>query len=329
MIRYVIYAQYSSDLQSPAPLEDQKRKCWEYANREGWIEVRTYEDAAMSGTGMDRLGFQRLIADSASLTRDFEVILIDDISRLSTSLADVVTQHQRPAHFGVRVIAVSQGINTNHEHSELLIAMHGITDSLYVKELGKKTHRGLEGKFLKGLSAGGNCYGYDTEPVQSGGVRWIINNAESRVVEKIFEWSAADCSLKAIAGFLKDRRTRRRKKRSDPLPYAMLRRELYRYANRNRTKFVKTPGTNKRIARPRPRSEWQVQDVLELRIISDDLWSRVQKRQNCLKEVYAESVRKSADDGYRGCRSERRDSAIDGCRSGNHEDAPDSAENRG
>lgn len=40
------------------------------------------------------------------------------------------------------MIAVSQGIDTRHEQSELLIAMHGITDSLYVKELGKKTHRG-------------------------------------------------------------------------------------------------------------------------------------------------------------------------------------------
>jgi DNA invertase Pin-like site-specific DNA recombinase len=176
-----------------------------------------------------------MMADSADPTRDFEVVLIDDTSRLSRPLADVVTQHQRLAHYGVRVIAVSQGIDTNNEQSELLIAMHGITDSLYVKELGNKTHRSLEGKFLEGLSAGGRCYGYDTVPVQSGGVRWIINDAESRVVEEIFEWSAAGYSLKAIAGFLNERRTPPPQKRSDR-PHAtwcptairaMLRRELY------------------------------------------------------------------------------------------------------
>jgi hypothetical protein len=33
----------------------------------------------------------------------------------------------------------------------------------------------------------------------------------------------------------------------------------------------------------RPRSEWQVQETPELRIVSDDLWSSVQKRQDRLK----------------------------------------------
>lgn len=230
----------------------------------------------------------------------------DDTSRLSRSLADVVSLHQRLAHYGVRVIAVLQGIDTNHEQSELLIAMHGITDSLYVKELGKKTHRGLEGKFEKGLSAGGRCYGYTAVHVEGGGVRWAINATEADVVREIFEWSATGLSLKRIAGLLNERKTPPPQKRSDR-PHAtwcptairaMLRRELY-VGRRiwNQTKFVKTPGTNKRVARPRPRSEWQVQDVPELRIVSDDLWSRVEKRQTRLKEVYAESGRKPVNRG--------------------------------
>lgn len=306
MNSYVIYARYSSDLQSPDSIEDQKRKCREYAGRDGWLEVRTYEDVAISGTGMDRRSFQRLMADAASPTRDFDVILIDDTSRLTRSLADAVNLHQRLAHYGVRVVAVSQGIDTQHEQSELLIAMHGITDSLYVKELGKKTHRGLEGKFLKGLSAGGRCYGYDTVQVEGGGVRWVLNQAEASVVREIFEWSAAGCSLKRIAGLLNDRRTPPPQKRSDR-PHAtwcpsairaMLRRELY-VGSRiwNQTKFVKTPGTNKRVARPRPRNEWQVRDMPELRIVTDDLWNKVQERQNRLKEVYAESGRKPVNRG--------------------------------
>jgi len=83
VIKYVIYSGYSSDLQSSDSIEDQYRKCREYADREGWIEVRTYEDAAISGMGMDRRGFQHLMADSARPTRDFDVILIDDTSRLA------------------------------------------------------------------------------------------------------------------------------------------------------------------------------------------------------------------------------------------------------
>ncbi len=78
----------------------------------------------------------------------------------------------------------------------------------------------------------------------------------------------------------------------------MLRNEVY-VGTRiwNRTKFVKTPGTNKRVARPRPRREWQTRNAPELRIINDDLWTRVQARQDRLKEVYADSGRKPVNRG--------------------------------
>jgi len=36
----------------------------------------------------------------------------------------------------------------------VLVTVHGLVDSLYVKALAKKTHRGLEGAFLCGLHAG-------------------------------------------------------------------------------------------------------------------------------------------------------------------------------
>ena len=300
MIKYVVYSRYSSDLQSATSIDDQIRKCREYADKAGWTEVRTYEDAAVSGAGMDRLGFQRLMTDAASTSRDFDVILVDDTSRLSRSFADSVNIHQRLAHYGVRVVAVSQGIDTLHEQSDLMIAVHGITDSLYVKELAKKTHRGLEGKVLKGLSAGGRCFGYDNVRDEAIGTKLVINDAEAKIVVQIFEWSAAGHSLKTIAGLLNDAKVPPPQKRSDrshatwcPTAIrAMLRRELY-IGRRvwNQTKFVKTPGTNKRIARPRPRSEWQVHDMPELRIISDELWLRVQKRQERLKEVYQSSGR--------------------------------------
>ena len=310
MIKYVIYARFSSDLQSPDSIEDQKRKCREYAAKEGWgSEVRCYEDAALSGVGMDRTGFQRLMADATSPCRDFDLLLVDDSSRLSRSLPDVLSLHQRLAHVGIRVISISQGIDTRREESDVLIAVHGIADSLYVKELAKKTHRGLEGKFLKGLSAGGRCYGYDIVRDEAGS-RWVIDEAEACIVRDIFEWSAQGYSLKRITGMLNDRNVpppQKRKNRSHRTwcPTAvreMLRRELY-IGKRvwNRTKFVKTPGTNKRVARPRPANEWKVQDVPELQIVSLELWNRVQSRLDRLKQVYGDNGRKPVSRGASSC----------------------------
>lgn len=179
--------------------------------------------------------------------------------------------------------------------------MHGIVDSVYLKNLAHSTHYGLEGQVLKGLSAGGRCYGYDTKPVE-GGVLWIINESEAAVVRQIFEWSAAGYSLKRIAGILNDQKTPPPRKREDrrfanwcPTAIrAMLRRDLY-IGERvwNKTRFIKRPGTNKRIARPRPVSEWKRKDLPELQIVRTELWNRVQARQHRLKEKYADSGRKA------------------------------------
>jgi site-specific DNA recombinase len=118
------------------------------------------------------------------------------------------------------------------------------------------------------------------------------------LINQIFEWSAAGHSLKAIAGLLNNAKVPPPQKRADrshptwcpTAVRAMLRRELYIGKKIwNQTKFVKTPGTNKRVSRPRPRSEWNIQELPGLRIVSDELWVRVQKRQERLKEVYGGS----------------------------------------
>jgi site-specific DNA recombinase len=72
----------------------------------------------------------------------------------------------------------------------------------------------------------------------------------------------------------------------------MLRRE--RYVGRiiwNRTRFIKRPGTNKRVCRPRPKSEWSTQEAPELRIVDGELWTRVQDRLVQVKALYGRGGR--------------------------------------
>jgi site-specific DNA recombinase len=67
----------------------------------------------------------------------------------------------------------------------------------------------------------------------------------------------------------------------------MLRRELY--VGRviwNRSRFTKVPGTNRRVARPRPSSEWRISERPELRIISDELWQLVQAKNARMAKLY-------------------------------------------
>jgi site-specific DNA recombinase len=112
--------------------------------------------------------------------------------------------------------------------------------------------------------------------------------------------SAEGLSLKKIAKRLNSEgvptsRPRAGKKYGSWCPTAlraMLRNEIY--VGRivwNRAHFIKRPGTNKRVRRERPRSEWKIFDMPELRIVDADLWRRVEERQRTLIEVYGAAKR--------------------------------------
>jgi site-specific DNA recombinase len=298
-LRCAAYARYSSDLQSPSSIEDQLRKCREYATLRGFefIEQHVYIDQAISGVGSDRPGLRALMAAAISQSRPFDVILVDDSSRLSRDTKDALTIFERLNFAGIRLISVSQGIDSQDEQAQVLVTVHGMVDSLYVKQLAKKTHRGLEGLVLKGRHAGGRTFGYDTVPAEDGvGKTLVINESEAPIVRRIFQMSASGLALKKIAMTLnrecvRPPRPRAGKKFATWCPNA-IREMLYRevYMGRlvwNTSKFVKVPGTNKRVRRARPESEWRIVHREDLRIIDQELWQQVRDRLTRLKDFYA------------------------------------------
>ena len=99
------YARYSSDRQSPLSVEDQIRKCQEFATSKGWqtLEDHIYRDEAVSGAGMDRPAFTSLIRSALSKPSPFDLIIIDDTSRLSRNLADGLQIVEKLRFAGIRV----------------------------------------------------------------------------------------------------------------------------------------------------------------------------------------------------------------------------------
>ena len=296
MTRCGVYARYSSDRQSPASIEDQLRMCREYAVRQGWdlLEEHVYRDDAVSGAGADRPGLKRLLDATYRSERPFDVLLLDDTSRLSRNLADAVRTVETLKFKGYRIVSVSQGIDSQNDQADVLMTVHGLVDSLYIKELAKKTHRGLQGRALQGLHTGGRCYGYDN--VHDGDViRHEINGQEAAVVRRIFEMAADGGSLKTITKTLNAEHVPPPRKRAGKHDATwchnaireMLRNEMY--VGRliwNRSRYVKQPGTNKRLRRMRPTSEWITVEKPDLRIVDDVLWDRVQQRIAWVNEKY-------------------------------------------
>jgi site-specific DNA recombinase len=295
-LRCATYTRISTDKQAASSMDDQRRKCREFAEGKGWDVVRDFSDEGISGVGSDRPGYKDLLAAAFSLPAPFDAILVDDTSRLSRNTAEAMKLFEHLIFAGVRVISVSQGIDSGNDQADVLFTLHAMMDQTYVKELAQKTHRGLEGLALRGLHTGGHCYGYDRIPAGEGtSKRPVVNQNEASVVRRIFEMSASGVSLKKIAATLNAERA------TPPRPSAarhnaswcptaikaILERDLYRgHMIWNRRKYQKVPGTNRRVARPRPESQWVRTEIPDIRIVTEELWARVRRRFSILQAAY-------------------------------------------
>src|SRR5215831_18170044 len=113
-MRCAIYARYSSDLQRPASIEDQIRKCKECAARRNWIVRDDYvvSDSALSGAAVvGREAFDFLIRAAKVNPRPFDLILVDDTSRLARYLPDALKALDILHFHGAALYYVSQGID--------------------------------------------------------------------------------------------------------------------------------------------------------------------------------------------------------------------------
>ena len=289
-MRTAFYARYSTDLQSAASIEDQLYKLKERATFEGWHTATTYSDAATSGASMMRPGIQALMQDAAQAK--FDIVLCEALDRLSRNQADIARIYEQLSFHGVKIITLSEGLV-----SELHIGLKGTMNALFLKDLGDKTRRGLEGRVRAGKSGGGKAYGYSI-PVKyaAGGERLsgdtVINAEEANTIVRIFEQYGAGKSPRAIAHSLNEdgicgpngkswgastiNGNRRR-------GTGIINNELY-IGRRiwNRLKYIKDPSTGKRISRLNPEVDRVTAEVPNLRIVSSELWEQVKERQKTL-----------------------------------------------
>ena len=58
-------------------------------NVRAWAVVSVFEDAALSGFGIEyRSGYQQLLAAALSSPATFDVVLVEDLSRLTRDMAE-------------------------------------------------------------------------------------------------------------------------------------------------------------------------------------------------------------------------------------------------
>jgi len=297
-LRCAIYARFSSDRQSPTSISDQIRKCRDYATRQGWLvlDQYVYSDEAIVATSTDREGLQKLLAAASSPDRMFDCILIDDTSRLTRKLADALNLYEKLTFAGVRLVAVSQGVDSDSAQAELLIGVHGLIDAVYWRELGQKTHRGMQGLALRGLHTGGRCFGYSSVKSSDGSTRLEVNPSQAEIINRIYRlYAESGFSMKRIAHTLNSEGVPapqpQKGRFSQSWCVSSVRHILLngRYTGNtvwNTRRKVRVPGTGKRVFRPRPQSEWVRAEAPHLRVVSDELASAVRCRLEAVKSMF-------------------------------------------
>ena len=109
-----------------------------------------------------RPGFKALLSEARA--KRFDVLLLDDLSRLSRDSVKTEEARRLFVYLGVRLIGVSDGIDTAHKGHKALSGFKGLMNDIFLDDLREKTHRGLAGQALKGNNCGGRVYGYRHVP---------------------------------------------------------------------------------------------------------------------------------------------------------------------
>lgn len=299
-MKAAIYGRYSSDMQRAASIEDQARNCRKRADAESWSVVATFADAAISGSDNTRPQYLAMLA--AASRAEFDVLLLDDLSRLARDSVEQEKTIRRLEFMGIRIIATSDGYDSESKARKVHRGFKGLMNEIFLDDLREKTHRGQEGQARKGFWTGGRPYGYRLKPIldssrsdQYGqpvkiGSKLEIDPVQAEVVRDIYQRFADGKSHRAIAAELNSqqipspgstwkRTTRRCSGWMGSSVRTITKTPVYGGLVRwNAFEYVTNPDTGKYSKRKRPQSEWIEYRDESLRIISDDLLEQARNR---------------------------------------------------
>lgn len=286
-MRCCIYARYSTDRQTESSIRDQVAAAATYAKAQGWIVVATHTDSEQSGATpvAMRPGGKALLADL--MAKKFDILLVEDLSRLSRQVAESESLIHRLESRGIRVVGMSDAYDSKSKGRKVMRIARGMINELYIDDVRDKTHRGLVGNMSRGMSAGGRTYGYRTKKTPIGH-QLVIDEDEATHVRWIFEQVASGHTPRWIAHQLNQRGVPSSRGTtwsvsaivgSSVRGLGMLNNQLYLGKHIwNRSSWVKDPDTGRRRRTDRPEAEWITRFDDSLRILDQDLWDRAHRR---------------------------------------------------
>ena len=179
---------------------NQKRYLEEYAQAQGFKNIRHFTDDGYSGTNFKRPGFQKMIA--AIEAGEIDVVCVKDLSRFGRDYLKVgfYTEIMFPEK-GVRFIAINNSVDSANPTENDFTPFLNIMNEWYAKDTSNKIRAISRSRMQDGKRCSGAIpYGYRRDPEDKNHL--LIDEEAAKVVRRIYQMVIDGMGSQAIANQL-------------------------------------------------------------------------------------------------------------------------------
>lgn len=179
-------------------LNNQRNILVEYANANNHEIVGESYDDNVSGMHFNREGISKIYEQVEN--KAIEAIIVKDLSRLGRHRTQTAMFIDYLREHDVRVLSVTENIDTSNEDDDLMIGFKGIFNDMYARDISKKIRAGYKQKQKNGIVITvplGYFKDKNTNEI-------VIVEEEAEIVRKIYDLYLSGYGLKAIAKKLND-----------------------------------------------------------------------------------------------------------------------------
>jgi site-specific DNA recombinase len=291
--RAAIYARKSTEDERTAEdgrsVDRQVALARAFCGRQGWAVATDWVlTDERSGADFTRPGLLRLLAGAEARPRPFDVLVVMNVDRIGRNMFRTGAVVQRLHAAGVAIYTYQDGRRIEFETptEKLMLGVSGFAAEEYRHSIKLKTTEALRAKAARGHQAAGKTYGYRLVRRGDHTEREIVPE-QAKVVRRVFEMSAdGHGDMRIVNALSADHVAAPGRGWTKTTVRRILRNRLYVGVQvYGRTQTVDDGGRGKRV-RVSDEAQWVTAPVPHLRIVSDALWDKVQRRKEQTKQHY-------------------------------------------
>lgn len=298
-------------------ITNQKKYLEDYAQKNGYTNIRHFTDDGYSGVNFNRPGFQAMISEIEA--GNVETLIVKDMSRLGRNYLQVgfyteILFPQKKVHF----LAINNSIDSNKASDNDFAPFLNIMNEWYAKDTSNKIRSVFDARMKDGKRCSGSIpYGYNRVPSDKQAL--VVDPVAAEVVKRIFLLASEGKSTRAIAEKLTEEKILipsayakeyhpeqyNGQKYSNPNLWGMstVRGILERQEYLGHTVLRKTVGTNFKLHKRKSTAQdeqYLFQNTHEP-IISQELWDSVHRRRKRVQRASAWGSHTNRLSGYLYC----------------------------